>query len=189
MPRGIFNSFQQITHKHGIFPNFKVLFSAMLTDFCSLVPGADLGGGCRGFAPPSPPEMTCGFLIQLVFCKKKKICGLLVLKQSKRRVYLLLKKILDPSLIPVRLIRCLTTPCCTSLCISFSLPSPHCSVGLTLKGNYTSFETVPRATITIGMTLNVRQFQIVWSRIWGHSNYRPSLFPCLLFWWRIGRQH
>ena len=32
--------------------------------------GADLGGGCRGCAPP-PPEMTCGFLIQLVFCQKK----------------------------------------------------------------------------------------------------------------------
>ena len=34
---------------------------------------ADLGGGCRGCAPP---EMTCGFLIQLVFCKKK-LCDLL----------------------------------------------------------------------------------------------------------------
>ena len=34
------------------------------------VAGADLGGGCRGCA--SLPEMTCGFLIQLVFCKKKK---------------------------------------------------------------------------------------------------------------------
>ena len=33
-------------------------------------PGADLGGGCRGCAPS--PEMTCCFLIQLVFCKKKK---------------------------------------------------------------------------------------------------------------------
>ena len=33
--------------------------------------GADLGGGCRGCAPP-PPEMTCGFLIQVVFCKKNK---------------------------------------------------------------------------------------------------------------------
>ena len=32
--------------------------------------GADLGGGCRGCPPPS--EMTCGFLIRLVFCKKKK---------------------------------------------------------------------------------------------------------------------
>ena len=32
------------------------------------------GGRCRGCAPlPPPPEMTCGFLIQLVlvFCKKK----------------------------------------------------------------------------------------------------------------------
>ena len=34
--------------------------------------GADLGGGCRGCAPSPPLEMTCGFLIQLVFCKKKK---------------------------------------------------------------------------------------------------------------------
>ena len=59
--------------------------------------GADLGGGCRGCAPL--PEMTCGFLVQLVFCKKKKeLCGLLVLKYSKRRVHPLLKKILDPPL-------------------------------------------------------------------------------------------
>ena len=36
----------------------------------SFAAGADLGGGCRGCAPP--PEMTCDFLIQLVFCKKKK---------------------------------------------------------------------------------------------------------------------
>ena len=35
-----------------------------------LAAGADLGGGCRGCAPS--PEMTCGFLIQLVFCQKKK---------------------------------------------------------------------------------------------------------------------
>ena len=64
------------------------------------VPGADLGGGCRRCAPPPPPEMTCGFLIQLVFCEKK-LCGLLVLKKSKRRVHPppLLKKILDPPLI------------------------------------------------------------------------------------------
>ena len=33
--------------------------------------GADLGGERRGCASP-PPEMTCGFLIQLVFCKIKK---------------------------------------------------------------------------------------------------------------------
>ena len=45
------------------------------------IPGADLGGGCRGCASPPPtPEMTCGFLIQLVFRKKKKVCGLSVLK-------------------------------------------------------------------------------------------------------------
>ena len=37
-----------------------------------MITGAVLGGGCRGCAPPPPPEMTCGFLTQLVFCKKKK---------------------------------------------------------------------------------------------------------------------
>ena len=31
--------------------------------------GTDLGGGCRGCAPPPLAELTCGFLIQLVFCK------------------------------------------------------------------------------------------------------------------------
>ena len=42
-------------------------------------------GGSRGRVqgvrnpPPHPPGMTCGFLIQLVFCPKK-LCGLLVLK-------------------------------------------------------------------------------------------------------------
>ena len=35
-------------------------------------PGALLGGGCRGCTPPPPPEMTCNFLIQLVFCQKEK---------------------------------------------------------------------------------------------------------------------
>ena len=44
--------------------------------------GADLGGGCGGCTPT--PEMTCGFLIRLVFGKKKKLFGLLVLKDSKR---------------------------------------------------------------------------------------------------------
>ena len=38
--------------------------------FREVFAGADLGGGCRGCAPP-PPKMTCGFLIQLVFCEKK----------------------------------------------------------------------------------------------------------------------
>ena len=50
--------------------------------------GGGGGGGGRGGPPPPPPpppEMTCSFLIQLVFCQKK-LCGLLVLKQSKRRV-------------------------------------------------------------------------------------------------------
>ena len=46
-------------------------FSRYICDKQQKLAGADLGGGCRGCAPP-PPEITCGFLIQLVFCKKKK---------------------------------------------------------------------------------------------------------------------
>ena len=38
--------------------------SSFIVDNVAAVP--DLGRGCRGCAPP-PPEMTCGFLIQLVF--------------------------------------------------------------------------------------------------------------------------
>ena len=62
-------------------------------------------GRVQGVRTPPPPEMTCSFLIQLVFCEKKKpLCGLLVLKSSKRRVHPLLKKILDPPL-PSSLLR------------------------------------------------------------------------------------
>ena len=53
-------------------------------------------GGSRGrvqeVRTPPPPEMICGFLIQLVFCKKKYVI------YWKRRVHPLLKKILDPPL-------------------------------------------------------------------------------------------
>ena len=37
-------------------------------------------GRVQGVRTPPPPEITCSFLIQLVFCKKKILCGLLVLK-------------------------------------------------------------------------------------------------------------
>ena len=58
----------------------EVTFYHLFTFRTIYITGTDLGGGCRGCAPP-PPEMTSSFLIQLVFCKKrKKLCGLLVLK-------------------------------------------------------------------------------------------------------------
>ena len=43
-------------------------FSRPYVSNIELIPGADLGGRCRGCAPsPHPTEMTCGFLIQVVF--------------------------------------------------------------------------------------------------------------------------
>ena len=58
--------------------------------------GADLGGGCKGCAPP----LTCGFLIQLVFCqKKKRTMWFIGVEVDKRRLNPLLKKILDPPLL------------------------------------------------------------------------------------------
>ena len=61
-------------------------------------PGGGSRGRVQGVRTPPPPEMTCSFIIELVFCKKRKLCGLLVLKQSKRRVHPFLKKILNPPL-------------------------------------------------------------------------------------------
>ena len=64
----------------------------------SICQGADLGGGCRGCAPP--PEMTCGFLIQLVFCKKKKKTMWFISVEVEQETSApLLKKILDPPLL------------------------------------------------------------------------------------------
>ena len=60
---------------------------------------ADLGGGCRGCAPPTPRDDLRFSNTTGVLPKKKKLCGLLVLTLSKRRVHPLLKKILDPPLI------------------------------------------------------------------------------------------
>ena len=49
-----------------------VMFRVLQADLWqfAIYSGADLGGGCRGCAPL--PEMTYGFLIQLVLCKKQK---------------------------------------------------------------------------------------------------------------------
>ena len=59
--------------------------------------GADLGGECRAYA--NPPEMMCGFLIQLVFCIKT------CLRHQSVAPFLsgatLLRKILDTPLIVI----------------------------------------------------------------------------------------
>ena len=57
-------------------------------------------GRVQGVCTP-PPEITCSFLIQLVFCEKKKNCFIGVEVKSKRLVHPLLKEILDPPLLPV----------------------------------------------------------------------------------------
>ena len=64
---------------------------------CNKSTGADLGGGCRGCAPL--PEMTCGFLIQLVFCKKKnRTIWFIDVEVEQETSAPPLKKILDPPL-------------------------------------------------------------------------------------------
>ena len=45
--------------------------------------------------PPTHPEMTCGFVIQLVFCKKKQKLWFIGVEVV---VHPLLKEFLDPSL-------------------------------------------------------------------------------------------
>ena len=66
----------------------------------SQTPRADLGGGCRGCAPRRlTPAMTWGFLIQLVFCKKKTIWFIGVELEQETSAPPP-KKILDPPLNP-----------------------------------------------------------------------------------------
>ena len=48
---------------------------------------------------PPPPEMTCGFLIQLVFCQKKTMWFIGVEVEQETSAPLL-KKILDPPMAP-----------------------------------------------------------------------------------------
>ena len=54
-----------------------MLFEKVAINFSNCRGGSR--GRVQGVRTP-PPEMTCGFLIQLVFCEKKKLGGLLVLK-------------------------------------------------------------------------------------------------------------
>ena len=54
--------------------------------------GSRGGGGCRGC-------VTCGFLTQLVFCKKKKLCGLNGVEVERETSAPRPKKILDPPLL------------------------------------------------------------------------------------------
>ena len=57
-------------------------------------------GGCRGCAPPPPPEMTFGFLIQLIFCEKKKKTMMFIgVEVEKETSVPPPKTILDPLLI------------------------------------------------------------------------------------------
>ena len=56
---------------------------------------ADLGGGCRGQGVRTPWDDLRFSNTTGILQKKKKLCGLLVLKESKRRVHPLLKKIQD----------------------------------------------------------------------------------------------
>ena len=53
------------------------------------------GEGAGGATPP-PPEMTCGFLIQLVFCKKRKTMWFIGVEVEQETSAPPPKKILDP---------------------------------------------------------------------------------------------
>ena len=59
-----------------------IIWEAISNTPFSVSPDSHKGGSrgrVQGVRTPHPPEMTCGFLKhQLVFCQKKKLCGLLV---------------------------------------------------------------------------------------------------------------
>ena len=57
------------------------------------------GSRGRGQGVPPPPGMTCGFLIQLVFCQKKKTMWFIGVEVEQETSAPLLKKYLDTPLI------------------------------------------------------------------------------------------
>ena len=59
--------------------DMKTIAVSTLTFYICTVAGADLGGGCRGCAPP-PPQDDLRFSNTTGILPKKKLCGLLVLK-------------------------------------------------------------------------------------------------------------
>ena len=59
--------------------DMKTIAVSTLTFYICTVAGADLGGGCRGCAPP-PPRDDLRFSNTTGILPKKKLCGLLVLK-------------------------------------------------------------------------------------------------------------
>ena len=54
--------------------------------YCRQCTGVDLGEGCTPSLPPPPLEMTCGLLIQLVFCKIKNVTSQLVVQPLLRKI-------------------------------------------------------------------------------------------------------
>ena len=56
------------------------LFPLLYCELLTILAGADLGGGCRGCAPPPPPRDDLRLSNTTGILQKKKLCGLLVLK-------------------------------------------------------------------------------------------------------------
>ena len=87
--------------------NSNLALTQTKVDFpCGFPSVADLGGGCRGCAPPPPQKkMTCGFLIQLVFWYSL-LKFVYVTNQLRHSlvVHHLLRKILDPPLSSIHLL-------------------------------------------------------------------------------------
>ena len=65
-----------------------MLFEKVAINFSNCRGGSR--GRVQGVRTPPPPEMTCGFLIQLVFCKKKTRWFIGVEVEPQRRVHPLL---------------------------------------------------------------------------------------------------
>ena len=55
-----------------ISPFWEMINTFWITNFAFWSTTRGSRGKVKGVRTPPPPEMTCGFLIQLVFCKKKK---------------------------------------------------------------------------------------------------------------------
>ena len=111
--------------------------------------------------PPGPPEVTCGFLIQLLFCQKKLCCLLVLGRQMQRHV---MSKHRNAGVTPFQ-----TVPMFSQKCQRFRFEHPFTSMiaGVTGSGKTAWVRSLlQQASETI--------YPSVWCSVWCYSQWQPA---------------
>ena len=89
----------QLSEHSGYHSGYQKWIDSLKKMFTALFRGGSRGRVQGVRTPPPIPEMTCDFLIQLIFCQKKKTMWFIGIEVEQETSAPLLKKILDPPLL------------------------------------------------------------------------------------------